>query len=300
MGMYWLHRPIPRERYIKQGWRMSFVKMSGYPSIQEAIHLIQDGNIANLPMLTAKDVKRAFDLYGKLVGSVSRKMTKKKISREVYDDELIMDEKKQVLYSDIMRLNSHCFLITVCEPLQLTLQCRETVNVLGIALQRQLELLCSKGFVPVHVHTGPQSSFRTITTSFENVVIDVSNADDFVPKMDIKIRRVKEVYRSVKSELPWKLPPLLVKDLVAYAASRINIWRATAINPNVCPGVMFTGLRVDFWKELGLAFGDYCKVFDGSDITLRSRSIPCTALYPCSNATGSWDFHNLVPRKRIR
>jgi hypothetical protein len=34
------------------------------------------------------------------------------------------------------------------------------------------------------------------------MVIDVSGAGDFVPKVDIKIRRIKEVYRSVKAGLP--------------------------------------------------------------------------------------------------
>jgi hypothetical protein len=93
-----------------------FLRMSGYPSIQEAIHLIQDGNIANMPLLTAEDVKRAFELYGELVGSVDGKMTKRKVNRVVYDDDLIMDERKQVLYSDIMHLDSHKFLVRVCEP----------------------------------------------------------------------------------------------------------------------------------------------------------------------------------------
>jgi hypothetical protein len=70
------------------------------------------------------------------------------------------------------------------------------------------------------VHTDPQSSFRTLTTNFENVVIDTSGAGDFVPKVDVKIRSIKEV--------------------------------------------------------------------------------PCIALYLCCNATGSWNFYNLVSRKRIR
>jgi hypothetical protein len=64
--------------------------------------------------------------------------------------------------------------------------------------------------------------------------------------------------------------------------------------------VLFTGLRVDFRKELSLAFGDYCEVFDGSDNTSKSRSVPCVALYPCSNVTGSWNFYNLLTKKRIR
>jgi hypothetical protein len=237
------------------------------------------------------------------VGSVRGKMTQKKVGRAVYDDDLIMDEKKQVLYSDVMHIDGQKFLVTVCEPLHLTLQCpveRETATVLGVALQGQLELLRSRGFVPVRVHTDPQSAFRSLTTSFENVVIDPSGAGDYVPKVDTKIRRIKEVYRGVKLDLPWKLPPTLVKDLVAYAVSRINIRRTTAINQNVCPRVLFTGLRVDFRKELSLAFGDYCEVFDGSDNTSKSRSVPCVALYPCSNVTGSWNFYNLLTNKRIR
>jgi hypothetical protein len=163
-----------------------------------------------------------------------------------------------------------------------------------------LKLLCSRGFVPVRVFTDPQSSFRTLTTSFENIVIDSSGAGDYVPKVNIKIGRIKGVYRGVKPELPWRLPPLLVRDLVAYAVSRINIRRTTAINQNVCPRVLFIGLRVDFYKELSLAFGDYCEVFDGSDNMSKSRSVPCIALYPCSNVTGSWNFYKLLSKTRIR
>jgi hypothetical protein len=45
-------------------------------------------------MLTAEDIKRAYDLYGEPVGSVRGKMTKKKASRALYDDNLLMDEKR--------------------------------------------------------------------------------------------------------------------------------------------------------------------------------------------------------------
>jgi hypothetical protein len=132
-------------------------------------------------------------------------MTRKKVSRAVYDDDLVMDERKQSLFSDVMHVDNCRFLVTVCEPLQLVMQCaieRESVSALGVALQGQLELLRSRGFTPVRVHSDPQSSFRTISMSFENVVIDVSGAGDFDPKVDIKIRRIKEVYRSVKAGLP--------------------------------------------------------------------------------------------------
>jgi len=82
--------------------------------------------------------------------------------------------------------------------------------------------------------------------------------------------------------------------------SRINIRRSTVLNQNVCARAAFTGLKPDFWKELSLGFGDYCKVYDGTDNTTKSRSIPCIALYPCCNTTGSWAFYSLLTKTRIR
>jgi hypothetical protein len=92
----------------------------------------------------------------------------------------------------------------------------------------------------------------------------------------------------------------LVKDLVGYAISRINIRRTTAINLNVCPRVLFTGIRINYKKELELAFGDYVKVYDGTKNTSKSRSIPCIALYPCCKATGLWEFMSLKRKTRVR
>jgi hypothetical protein len=163
-----------------------------------------------------------------------------------------------------------------------------------------LELLYSKGFKPICVYVDPQSALKSLETKFPNVSIDVAGAKDYVPKADIKIRRIKECYRSIKTSLAWNLPMILVKDLVAFAVSRINIERSATINQTVAPKVLFTGLRLDFRKELGLAFGDYCEVFDGTDNTSRARSVPCNALYPCNNASGSWTFFNLITKQRIR
>jgi hypothetical protein len=142
----------------------------------------------------------------------------------------------------------------------------------------------------------PQSAFRTLTTQFLGVMIDVGGAGDYVSKVDAKIRCIKELYQSVKAGLPWKLPPSLVKDLVTYAVSCINIRRTTALNMNVCPKVLFTGLRVNYKKE----FGDYVEVYDGTDNMARSHSVPCIALYSCNNMMGSWAFLNLSTKQYIR
>jgi hypothetical protein len=51
---------------------------AGYPSYVEAVHLIQDGNFSNMPMLTAEDVKRAHELFSEPVSSIHGKTMKKR------------------------------------------------------------------------------------------------------------------------------------------------------------------------------------------------------------------------------
>ncbi len=77
-----------------------------------------------MPVLSAVDVHRAYDLYGVHPEYLRGKMAKKKASRAVIDDNLVLDKKKQTLYTDIMHIDGSKFLVMVCEPLQLTLQCR--------------------------------------------------------------------------------------------------------------------------------------------------------------------------------
>ena len=71
-------------------------------------------------------------------------MTKKKAGRAVIDQNIMMAVKQQALTSDVMHIDGQIFLVTTCEPLQLTLQClipNQSQNQLGLALQGQLSIL---------------------------------------------------------------------------------------------------------------------------------------------------------------
>ncbi len=52
-----------------------FLKCSGYPSPEEAVHLVQDGNVFGLPDLARQDIVRAYDIYGIPVAYVRGKQT---------------------------------------------------------------------------------------------------------------------------------------------------------------------------------------------------------------------------------
>ena len=146
----------------------------------------------------------------------------------------------------------------------------------------------------------PQTGFQAIKNLFPGALIDDSGAADNVPKADVKIRRLKEIYRVVKNGLPWNLPISLVKYLVGYAVGRMNIRRTTTLSTNMSPYRLFTGTKINYKKSLSLGFGDYCEVFDGSDNASRSRTLPCIALHPCNISTGSWQFLNITTGMMIR
>ncbi len=104
----------------------------------------------------------------------------------------------------------------------------------------------------------------------------------------------------MKSGLTWELPLSLVPDLVAYVVSRMNIRRTTALAENVCPRVLFTGIPVNYKKELQLAFGDYVEAYEGTDNTSHARSAACIVLYPANNAAGSWVLWKVETQSRVR
>jgi hypothetical protein len=104
-----------------------------------------------------------------------------------------------------------------------------------------------------------------MTQDFPGVEIDVGGAGDYVAKVGVKIRRIKETFRKVKHGLPWKLPTRFVPDQVGYAVSRLNIRLTQALNGNICPRVLFTGIPVPY-SELSVAFGDYVESYEGVSI----------------------------------
>ncbi len=152
-----------------------FLKCSGYPSPDEAMHLLSDGNIFGLPELTQQDILRAYDVYGIPAAYIHGKLTRQAIARAVIDPEAIMREKNQVIYADVMHVDGFKFLISVVEPLQLTIQVQlenETADQLGLALQGHLRLQQAKGFHPTVVYVDPQSGFRALKNMFPGVLID--------------------------------------------------------------------------------------------------------------------------------
>jgi hypothetical protein len=173
-----------------------FLKCSGYPSIGQATHLITDGNVQGMPMLIKDDLIRAYEVYGELPEYDQGKMTKRTVGRMKIDISHKSVDKSLRLSTDVMHIDGDMFLISATEPLNLTLQSHienEGKLALGIGLQGQLAVLRSRGFLPETVYTDPYSTFRSMTQDFPGVAIDVGGANDYLAKVDAKIRKIKEM-----------------------------------------------------------------------------------------------------------
>jgi hypothetical protein len=289
------------------------IRTAGYPTPKEAIHLVEDGNVMGLNV-TAMDVRKAFEVdsvHGSTPAMSKGKGVNRRVHRLQTDDDLKMGVVKQQLYSDVMHCDDRKFLVSVAEPLHVTMSTpieRETVHCLGTALQEHIDTLREKGFNTVRVHCDPQRALEALSGRFPGTEIDTQGAGDHLSIVDNKIRRIKELMRCVRSDLPWPMPSSLIPELVAYAVSRLNLRRTTAAMNQVAPRVALTGRKVRAARELGLAFGDYCEVLDPKVVgvaeksrrTSEERTESCIALHPFSNEVGSWKFLNLKTNSVVR
>jgi len=115
-----------------------------YPSPAEAVHIIRDGNVRGVPLLMQEDVERAYKIYGQHPEYVKGKLVKRTVGRMPIDVTLCSTELKQKLSTDVMEIDGKKFLVTVSDPLHLTLQTaveNESKQVLGMALQGHLMTL---------------------------------------------------------------------------------------------------------------------------------------------------------------
>jgi hypothetical protein len=124
-------------------------------------------------------------------------------------------------------------------------------------------------------------------------------------RIDTKIRRVKELMRSVVSGLPFRVPRGRVKDLVTYAVGCLKLRSTEMLMSPECPRVRFTGQRPEYSTELALVFGDYVEVYNPkeharSNDVFVPRTEPCMALYPAVNTKGSWVMFNLNTKSYVK
>ena len=139
-----------------------FVRNAGYPSQGEAIKMIRNGNITNIPV-EVSDVKLFYEIYGEPIASIKGKTTNQKDVnvRDNYDEGLRMQITEQSFTTDIMYVAGEKFMVSLAEPLNLII----TAHIpnldqitLGHALQGHFDILQMFGFFVRIVRVDPHKS----------------------------------------------------------------------------------------------------------------------------------------------
>jgi hypothetical protein len=116
-------------------------------------------------------------------------MTNQKVSRVQVDLGLRSTDKRLRLYVDVMHVDTKMFLISVTNPLNLTLQAginSENRLELGMALQGHMVILRSRGYEPSVVYTDPHSSFKSMTQDFPGWTLTSEGLEITSPKLTQK------------------------------------------------------------------------------------------------------------------
>ncbi len=97
-----------------------FIAKAGYPSLEEAIHMVTDGNIMGLS-IDSSDVRRYFNLYGPHTAGVKGKTTTPSHPSTPSSPDPALKEQisEQTMIADIMDIDGQKFLVSLSLPLGL-------------------------------------------------------------------------------------------------------------------------------------------------------------------------------------
>ena len=196
------------------------------------------------------------------------------------------------------------YVVSVAHPLELTITIpakSRNMEHLGEAIMAQVKMLQLRGFTVDRLMVDPERYLLALENKIPGLFIDPVGAGDHLHKVDARIRRLKDIMRTVIADLPYSLLLNRIDDLVIYATKCKNARKTKALNDNVAPRVRFIGINIDFKKEYKLKFGDYVKAYNPAVTpnTTNLRTDPCIVLYPAGSVSRSWIFWNMKSKKYV-
>ena len=252
--------------------------------------------------MEASEIKLFYEIYGEPIPSIRGKTTADKGAnmKDTYDPGLKLQITEQSLTTDIMHVSGVKFVVSLAEPLNIIISSYVPSlgqGTLGRALKGHLDCLEMFGFHARMTRVDPLKALATLRGRFQGVEIDISGAGDHLPVVDIRIRRIKELARSTIESLKFDMPTSLMRYLITYCVSRINVMTGTS-GGNVSPRVKLTGRKVNYTKEFALKFGDYVEARNPEVVSnsMQPRTQACIALYPTTSLNGAWKMLNLVSK----
>jgi hypothetical protein len=274
-----------------------------YPS-DEAIPKLS--SINNIPV-TRKDITRSIDIFGRDKNAIRGKLTDSKTETIPLEPAWKPTEQDQFLSVDLFFIDGDGYMIAVMSPLDYTsvvhIKNRKTAVLRG-ALWKILAKIDQQHYEVSYILTDNEGGVTALFPELQRAGygINPAGAGDHVPIVERKIRTIKERVRAYLQSIPYTLMFSLLRYLVEFCVTMINLLPDDQRVDPTSPHEAFTGLKVDYNRQLRISFGDYaeCKNPNRKPINgPKPRSDPCIALLPTLNQQGSYVFFDLGTRRTV-
>jgi len=294
------------KREVEGAKRARLLKESaGYPSNADLAWALARGDIINTDV-TAKDLKRMVDIYGPSLGDLKGKTKRGRPSiTDIEPVESFMREA-QTLEEDIMFVDQIPFLVSLSTPLDLIiiseLKARTATELWSVQF-RHLGIYKAEGFAVHKVFFDREGGIGKIEAKLldSGYRLQQVGAGSHVPRLEVKLRVIKERLRGIINTLAYTLPKSLLPWAAYYVVIRLNCMPVhTRMDPTPARQILL-GRKVDAGLDYALSFGQYVQVHEEDVVTntMKSRTEGALALKPDDNAVGSWSFWKLKTWKLV-
>ena len=254
--------------------------------------------------VTARDVERSVDIYGKSVGSLKGMTTDRKPVAVDTEPLLLNTRKTQDLYVDLMFVNQIPFMVSVLSESEVVqvnrMKAKNDVEI-HKELQRQMKYPERFGINIGTTHMDGESAINSDYVKSKIPNIDSRGGGSHVPAVERKIRTIKERVRAVLNMLPYGLTEAMEEWLIKSAVYKINLIPTRNSILFESPRERLMGKRISVKTDLKHGFGDYVQVhaavFDNS---MKPRTAAGVALMPSGSTDGSWYYLLLKTNKVVR
>ena len=129
-----------------------------------------------------------------------------------------MAQTNQTIHTDIMFWHGIAFLLSIAKPLGLTqatfLNGSRTLRVIRRALETQIRMLRTQGFVVKTTKCDPEKGFEALVGAFPGVEMIIAGPGSHEEVAERRIQTIKERLRAGEAGLPYKLPPTLIDKFI--------------------------------------------------------------------------------------
>ena len=263
-----------------------------FASNADAIAIVNQG-ILNCTT-TATDLRIAQAINGIQLPSVRGKTKKRKskAAANVIGRKIVQVE--QSLHVDLMFIRDLIFLIGVFAPLGLAvvrLLSNKTALAVGAGLTSFLSIASSRWFDTVTIRTDGEGAVGKLKEELQakhGLIVDTAGPGQHVPVVENMIKTVKERVRAHSTSLPFVMTKLLLAFCVLFCVSRLNLLPSATSLDKVSPTEQFTGIKLDYARDLRCGFCDYVQAtVPDTNNSMSTRTLGCVTLLPTGNSTGS-------------